>query len=205
MGKKDSNTEQEILETAEELFLEKGFAMTSTVEIAKKVGCNQALVHYYYRTKEKLFDAIFEKKIKMFATPFLHQIDYGVPFEERLSQLIAAHFDLIKENPKIPFLLINEFITNPKRLTRLGEKVIEIPKSLLKQFDSGLKKEIENGNIREIEPLDLLITIISLNVTLFLAAPIFKTVVKYSDKEFNRIIERRKQENVRIIMNSLKP
>jgi len=62
----DIPMEQLIVETAERLFLEKGFAMTSTTEIAKEIGCNQALVHYYFRTKAKLFEAIFEKKIKLF-------------------------------------------------------------------------------------------------------------------------------------------
>ena len=62
---KDISTEQLILEAAEKLFLEKGFAMTSTTEIARVAGCNQALVHYYFRTKENLFQSIFENKFRM--------------------------------------------------------------------------------------------------------------------------------------------
>ena len=64
--KNNQSMESIILETAERLFLEKGFAMTSTTEIAKEVGCNQALVHYYYRTKENLFNVIFEQKFNGF-------------------------------------------------------------------------------------------------------------------------------------------
>ena len=64
--KTEQSLEQTILEVAERLFLEKGFAMTSTTEIAKEVGCNQALVHYYFRTKDNLFNVIFEQKFKDF-------------------------------------------------------------------------------------------------------------------------------------------
>ena len=123
MLEKDSNTEQLIIETAERLFLEKGFAMTTTTEIAKEVGCNQALVHYYYRTKDKLFDAIFEKKIKMFISTLLQIGDDNIPFEEKLKRKIEAHFDMIKANPKIPFLFFNELTTNPKRIDNLKDKI----------------------------------------------------------------------------------
>ena len=57
--KENPTMEIQILETAEKLFLEKGFASTSTTEIAREVGCNQALVHYYFRTKENLFNTIY--------------------------------------------------------------------------------------------------------------------------------------------------
>ena len=64
--KNELSMEQAILETAENMFLNKGFAATSTTQIAREVGCNQALVHYYFRTKENLFNVIFEQKFKLF-------------------------------------------------------------------------------------------------------------------------------------------
>lgn len=67
---REQSMESIILETAERLFLDKGFALTSTTEIAREAGCNQALVHYYFRTKEQLFIRIFEEKIKIFAGAF---------------------------------------------------------------------------------------------------------------------------------------
>lgn len=68
---REQSMESIILETAERLFLDKGFALTSTTEIAREAGCNQALVHYYFRTKEQLFIRIFEEKIKIFGRGFL--------------------------------------------------------------------------------------------------------------------------------------
>jgi len=202
---KDNNTEQMILKTAEKLFLEKGFAMTSTTEIAKEVGCNQAMVHYYFRTKEKLFESIFENKMKNFIAPFLKPNVGNLPFEEQLKNLIEAHFDFIKNNPKIPFLFFNELLTNPKRQESLKNKIAQLPQSVISNFEKDLQAEVEKGNIRPMNIIDLLLTIISLNVTIFFASPLINTITNVSDDDFNNVIEHRKRENLLIIMRSLKP
>ena len=204
MGK-EHNNEQLILETAEKLFLDKGFAMTSTTEIAKEVGCNQAMVNYYYRTKEKLFQAIFEKKIRKFITPFLQDFDTDIPFEERVKRLVESHFDFIKESPKFPFLFFNELLTNPARLDSLKSSIAELPQLVLLRIGKDLQAEIEKGNIRPMNTIDLFVSIMSLNVAIFLMAPILRNIVNMSETEFNKIIENRKQENVLIILRSLKP
>ncbi len=204
-NKKDENTEQKIIDTAERLFLEKGFAMTSTTEIAREVGCNQALVHYYFRTKEKLFEAIFEKKIKMFVKPFLESKDEYKPFEERLKNLIENHYELIKANPKVPFLFLNELLTNPVRLESLRKKIGDLPKMLLAKIDEDLKTEIKKGTIRPMNTIDLFISILSLNITIFLISPVLKNIINLSDDELNNIIENRKNENVLMILRCLKP
>lgn len=202
---KDSTTEQMILETAERLFLNKGFAMTSTTEIAKEVGCNQAMVHYYFRTKDRLFEAVFEKKIIKFIAPFLQTINENKPFKERLILLIESHFDTIKDNPKIPFLFFNELLTNPTRLESFKNKFSELPQSVFLKLSKDLEEEVEKGTIRRMNIIDLLITIVSLNVSIFLLAPIFKNVTDMTDEAFNKLLEGRKQENVHIIMKSLQP
>jgi TetR/AcrR family transcriptional regulator len=203
--KKELTTEELILEAAEKLFLEKGFAMTSTTEIAKLAGCNQALVHYYYRTKDKLFEVIFEKKIQLFASKIITAGNPKLSFQERLKERIEAHFNILKENPGIPFLLLNEFTTNPERLKKLKSKIKELPVNLLKIFEQELENEIKKGHIRKIRAIDLLATMFSLNVTLFLMLPLTTIVAEASNIELNDFIEHRKKENVRIILQSLKP
>ena len=69
--KRGENTEAAILEAAEKLFMEQGFASTTTMQIAKRAGCNQALVHYYFRTKDNLFEKIFEEKVRFYRNEFL--------------------------------------------------------------------------------------------------------------------------------------
>lgn len=200
----EGNMEQAILETAERLFLDKGFALTSTTEIAREVGCNQALVHYYYRTKEKLFEKIFERMAKMMLAVMLKEDDASKPFEERLSGMIQNHFDLLLAHPKLPFLFFNELITNPKRLEMLASKLRIIPLTVLSQLKDQLNDEIRKGRIRPIAPETLLLNVVSLNVTPFLVKPIFKAMTDVSEKEYLRMLESRKMENVHIILSSLK-
>ncbi|HNU62688.1 MAG TPA: TetR/AcrR family transcriptional regulator [Methanofastidiosum sp.] len=204
MTKEKNNNEQMILETAERLFLEKGFAMTSTTEIAREVGCNQAMVHYYFRTKEKLFQAIFEKNAKLFITTLFQLSNEKISFEEKLKKIIEEHFEIIRKNPKLPFLFFNEINTNPQRMEFLA-KENSITNSMLSQFNKELQVEIEKGAIRQTNALDLMLSMISLNMILFISRPIFKLALKISDLEFEEIIENRKKENVLIILRSLRP
>lgn len=197
------NMEQSILEAAEKLFLDKGFSMTSTTEIAREAGCNQALVHYYYRTKDKLFEAIFERKFRKFVEPFLNTIQSDLPFEKHLIYLIESHFDLIKENPKVPFLLFNELWINPSRLEPLRMKLALEHQAYFEKLDKELQKEIKKGNYRNISIIDLMMTIFSLNVTLFLAGQILQEMTKMDEDTYNAFLLHRKKENVLIVLKSL--
>ena len=202
---KEQNMEEAILKTATRLFLEKGFKATSTTEIAKEVGCNQALVHYYYRTKDRLFEAIFKKKIKFFLGALLSIDNEELPYKEKLARKIESHFDAIRENPKLPLFFFNELSTNPKRLKEMRESLGELPQMALNQMESELNAEIEKGTIRKISIYDLLMSIVSLNIIGFLGEPIFKTITGLNDEQYQQLLDRRKKENVHIILNSLKP
>ncbi|HOW30407.1 MAG TPA: TetR/AcrR family transcriptional regulator [Bacteroidales bacterium] len=202
---KDISTEQLILETAEKLFLEKGFAMTSTTEIARVSGCNQALVHYYFRTKENLFQSIFENKFRMLISTLPIDNQSNKPFEEQLASIVEAHFELIRSNPKLPFLIFNELITNPQRLKTLKQRLGELPRPMFLQLQRQLQEEIDEGRIRQTNILDLLLTMLSLNVMIFLGTPIIQNVMQLSDNEINELYEHRKKENVMIILRSLRP
>ncbi len=202
--KPDYSTEQLILESAEKLFLEKGFALTTTTEIARVAGCNQALVHYYFRSKEKLFAAVFEKNARFFVTSLFQVQDENLPFEEKLKRKIELHFDWLRANPRLPFLFFNELIANPARLASLAQSLKEIPMSVIRPMQAELESEIAKGNIRPITAYDLIISMFSLNVMLFLASPIFRTLADFPDDEFEKFIDHRKKENVLIILRSLK-
>ena len=116
---RDQSTEQAIVTAAEELFLEHGYAKTSTVEIAKRAGCNQALVHYYFRTKENLFQEIFSKKILAFLRGVVSLDQQDLPFEQSIARLVESHFNLLHANPRLAFLVVSEMTTNPERLSSL--------------------------------------------------------------------------------------
>jgi AcrR family transcriptional regulator len=197
--------EQTILHMAERLFLEKGYAMTSTTEIAKAAGCNQALIHYYYRTKENLFEAIFEKKAAVFFEGFTTIDAASSSFEESLRRKIEAHFDMVRANPQLPFLIINELTTNPGRIESIKERIGKIAAGVFFPLEARLKEEIAAGRIRPISAYDLVINILSLNVMFFLASPIVRSALSLSDEEFELEVSARRRESVEAILRSLRP
>jgi TetR/AcrR family transcriptional regulator len=201
----DSN-EKTILRVAEKLFLKNGFSGTSTTEIAKEVGCNQALIHYYFRTKENLFNSIFEQKFKKFFQEiFVLNDQKPQTFTDKLKQLIEAHFDLISENPKLPLLIINELSRKKEHVNSMREKLQNIPEKLLSELNTGLAIEIAAGRIRSIELRDLIISILSLNISLFLLMPIVEELLPLNGEEKIKLIAHRRKEHVDIILNNLKP
>ena len=197
--------EQAILRAAERLFLDKGFALTSTTEIAREAGCNQALVHYYFRTKENLFEKIFEQKIRMLISNIFSIDREGGTFEEKLRRKIEAHFEILKKNPKIPFLVINEITTNPERIASLRDSIGELPLSVYATFEQDLQKEIAQGRVRETNALDLMFSALSLNLATFLVRPVLQNILGLTDEAMDGFLEHRKEENVKIILQSLKP
>ena len=202
---REQSMESIILETAERLFLDKGFALTSITEIAREAGCNQALVHYYFRTKEQLFIRIFEEKIKIFAGAFFSIDEKPGTFLEKLTRKIEAHFDIIAQNPKIPFLIINEITTNPQRIKALHKSIGEYPASIIRKVNEELEEAIAQGEVRPITVLDLILTVLSLNVLPQLLRPILEEVMPLPPEEVQKLIARRKEENVKLIINSLRP
>jgi AcrR family transcriptional regulator len=137
--------EERILEAAEELFLEQSFAKTTTGQIAKLAGCNQALVHYYYRTKENLFDKIFEEKARLLFSNLLNIETADMPFEEKIRTMVGVHFDFLRKNPRLAPFVLNEIMFNPARLRSLVDKLQQYPKSIFMQMEPRLNAEIERG------------------------------------------------------------
>jgi AcrR family transcriptional regulator len=202
---KDHTTEQQILEAAETLFYERGYAMTHTTDIARMVGCNQALVHYYFRTKEKLFESFFESKVRLFIMALVNSGDEEKDFESKLKKKIEVHFDMLRNHPRLPFLLFNEISTNPKKVEEYKTKLGDLPSLLLESLDKELEKQARLGNIIKISAIDLLITIISMNAIMFVASPIFKALTNAGEKEYEMMLDKRRSLNVEIILKYLKP
>ena len=200
------NMEQSILDAAEKLFLEKGFDSTSTTQIAKAVGCNQALVHYYFRTKDNLFNKIFENKFKaFFSQVFDIQGLSKMNFLDKIKHIVEKHFDLLLENPKLPMLILNELSRKKQNMDKLRESLHFYPEQLYAVINAELQTEIEAGRVRNITFMDVLITMISLNVSLFSIFPVAAEVLQMSEEQKKIMINHRRAENVTVVLTYLKP
>lgn len=205
MKKDDQNMELKILESAEKLFLEQGFLKTTTGQIAQLAGCNQALVHYYYRTKEQLFERVYEQKIQLLFSNFIAEVETCDSFEESITRMVRMHFRFLKENPMLPSFLLNECLNNPlERKSALKARLSVLIPTVKRRLEETLNREIAAGNIRPISVLDLLFSIISLNVMPFLVMPLFQTLSGSSDEEMQTLLAHREEETVNLILARLK-
>jgi AcrR family transcriptional regulator len=200
----ETSMEERILKAAEELFLEQSFAKTTTGQIAKLAGCNQALVHYYFRTKENLFDRIFEEKARLLFTGILKVESTELPFEEKIRAMIGAHFDFLRQNPRLVPFVLNELLFNPARLSSLVDKLQQYPRSIFAQLEPQLQAEIERGTVRPISALNAILTVVSLNIAPFFILPVIQKAAGLPDTVVDEMLEQRKQESIETVLARLK-
>ena len=204
--KNDLSMEQTILEVAEKLFLEKGFTSTSTTEIARVAGCNQALVHYYFRTKDNLFNTIFEKKFRMLFEHLYASPNFGnISFSEKVRHAVESHFDLLTNNPKLPLLVATELSRLPENLKNLRNKLQAVPFELFTRLNNELQQEIDEGRARKIELIDIIITMVTLNAGFFMLLPIANGILQLDEEHSKELLAHRRNENVQVILNYIKP
>jgi len=196
--------EKRILESAEKLFLEKGLALTSTTDIAREAGCNQALVHYYFRTKDRLFEEIYLKKILIFISSFMQIDEENISFEEKLKRKMESHYEMLLENPQLPFLFLNEMVTNPSRIKQVKEKLGTFPLPVYGQFERDLSEEIRKGKIRQVTPLNLILSALSFNIGVFLTKPLLTELLGMDEDAFMAFARERKDEGVRILLGGIR-
>lgn len=203
-----NNTEQLILEAAEQEFFTKGFGGARTAVIAEKAGVTHAMLHYYFRKKEYLFERIVAKNISLLAQTITAAMgNSDLPIVERLKSGIAAHFDLIAANPQLPRFFLNEVLSRPEHYHIMYERIKEVSEKL-----ATLQKDVDEASGRgEIEQVDirmLLISLLSLNVFPFIAYAFIEPVSNellggmMADRE--KYLAMRKAENIEMIMRRIK-
>jgi AcrR family transcriptional regulator len=206
MELKTNNKEQIILEVAEKLFIEKGYAGTKTTDIAKEAGVNHALLHYYFRTKENLFNQIFEQKVSQIWGSFTIAFDSDSSFFEKIKDVIETHFEVLNKSPKLPLFILREIVTDNDRKAFILKKLMPVGKNVYKKLKSAIREEMQKGAICPVKTTDLLLNIASLNVFAFVAAQVLFDLDAEKDRKRVRIfLEERKRNNVELIINSLKP
>ena len=170
---RNQNIEKRILWVAERLFLEKGFSGTSTTEIAKTVGCNQALIHYYFRTKEKLFWDVFSPKMEQVVEYLDAPLDESVDLFDRIANIIDFYFGILELDERLAPFIVNELIMHPGRWDTFRDRFLrsDSRSRAFKRFEGMVTEEIQKGTIHDVEAIDILLNIMSLTISTFIVAP----------------------------------
>jgi TetR/AcrR family transcriptional regulator len=205
MVPEDKKTEEIIFEAAKEVFTEKGFDGARMEEISQRAGINKSLLHYYYRSKEKLFNAIFELVMGDVFREASSTISSDVPFTKKVEFLVEMYINLIRRNPHIPIFIMSEMHRNPKGLISIFKSTPIVKNNGFKMFSDAIREEVRKGNIEPIEPEHLIINILGLCIFPVIAKPIIQTIIFNDDKQaYDQFIESRKKEVAKFIINSIK-
>ena len=199
------NTEQKIIEAAEQEFLIKGFDGARTTSIAAKAGVTHAMFHYYFRTKENIFEKIISQKLELLTKFIMESISLeNLSLEEKLQRIIDSHINFVSENPELPGFLVREIFNSPERFEILKARFETFAPLLIQNLQKDLDKGHEEGKYRKTDARILLIDIISLNIFPYMAAPLINAILKgyMNDKEIFK--ELRKKENLETIMRKIK-
>lgn len=196
-----ATTEARILESAKKVFYLKGLKGARMEEIAKEANINSALLHYYFRTKEKLYLRIFSDAISNLKGQMFDLLNRDMPLDEKITFFVDKYINFLIENPYLPMFIINELNQNPERIVEIFDIQKEIKNNfIIYQFND----EILKGNIRPVNFLHFIMNLLSLCIIPFLVKPIFKNTFELSEEQFKSIIMERKQLIPEIIIKWLK-
>lgn len=196
--------EQQILEAAEREFLKKGYDGARTTSIAKAAGVTHAMLHYYFRTKEQLFERFIDKKMSEVVPLLTHLFgNSDLPLVERIEKTISVHFDFVATNPDLPRFLINEILPYKERCDLFYSKVANFL-----YFFNNLQREVNEAAARgEVEQFNVLLlfqSILSLNIFPSLMANMIENLMSNNEQSMKEIFAQRKAENIELIMRRIK-
>lgn len=192
------NTETKILSAAKEVFISKGFDGARMQEIADTAQINKALLHYYFRSKENLFKAVFEDTLMQIGPVILEFVTAPIPFEVKIWKFVDDYIEIINKNPKLPLFILNEIRVNPDRFLNY----LHINELLDVQIlQDQLNQESEKGNYSQVDVRHFMVNVISLTIFPFVGKPIMQQVMRIPDDEWEDFLEERKKIIPQTIMN----
>lgn len=202
MKQKDTNTEAIILQTARAVFIEKGLAGARMQDIADKAGFNKALLHYYFTSKNKLFDIVFEQEFGNFFSHLAAILTAELPLFEKIEKIVLLDIERLTQFPGLPNFMLNEMSQNPDTIMkRMNKMPFEL---ILSAFQKQINGEVRKGIIKKVSAQQLLINIQSLCIFPFIARPMIKGFMQMDEKNYLAMIQKRKTEVAAFIIDAIK-
>jgi AcrR family transcriptional regulator len=201
-GELDTSTEEKIKAAARKLFTQKGYAATRTRDIATEAGINLALLNYYFRSKEKLFELVMMENMQHFMVSLTSIInDEKTTLEQKIETVVSNYIDMLTQQPDLPLFILSEIKANPERLImKMGVKEVLFKSVLFKQLQEAISK----GKVVPIHPLQFLMNLLGLSVFPFVASPLLQKVGDLKPKDFAALMQERKKMIPKWIKGMLK-
>jgi AcrR family transcriptional regulator len=207
---RDGDTERRILDAAHTVFLRTGTAGARMQEIAKEAGVNSALLHYYFRSKDRLAEAVFLRAAAQLLPVVAGVLASGQPLPDKVKAVVEIEHDRLARTPYLPAYIISELAHHPERITQLvsaltGSQPETLGRRLLRVVGDQIAEEVRTGRMRPIAPEQFLVNLISLCIFPFAARPMISALMGLDDKSFGRFIRERRETLPDFVLNAVRP
>ena len=187
---KDTSTEERIKAAARKVFHQKGFAGTRTRDIAEEAGINHAMLNYYFRSKEKLFEIVMmETMAQFFKGVNLMLNDESTSLNEKIDLIVSNYVDLLLKEPELPTFILNEVRPNPQAFVEQNPIKEALTHSVLtRQYAEAVAR----GEITEPNIMQAILNVIGLVIFPFIAKPILTSIVNIPEEQYKALMLQRK-------------
>ena len=209
-GARDGDTERRILDAARQVFMRRGTAGARMQEIAEEAGVNQALLHYYFRSKDGLSEAVFLDAANKLVPAVVQALSGEGTLARKIERFVHLYIDTVRKSPYLPGYILSEMHHNPDRIPTLLAKVAGSDAAsqagrLRRRLDEFLRAAAKAGEIRPIRAEQLVVNVVALCVFPFVARPILGAALEMTDRTFDQFLTERRAELPGFILNALRP
>lgn len=208
-SERNRQTEQRILAAARQVFVRRGTVGARMQEIAAEAGVNQALLHYYFRTKDHLAAVVFREAAARLLPAIAELLGSDASIEEKVESFVHLYIDSVRQNPFVPGYLVSELHQQPERLTALieaaGPGVRMAADAVRQRLGAQLSEAAVAGEIRAITAEQFFVNMVALCVMPFLARPLLHALLGMDPESFDRFLDERRAELPGFIIRGLRP
>jgi len=207
---RDTDTERRILDAAHIVFLERGTAGARMQDIAREAGVNQALLHYYFRSKDRLSEAVFRRAASQLFRSVIDVMASDAALEDKVARVVRLEIDHLRLAPSLPGYILSELTHHPERARQLISMLTgSAPEDIRRRVLAALRREIDErvraGTMREIAPEQFMVNLISLCIFPFAARPMLVALLGFDEHGFERFIAKRRQTLAPFFLRALRP
>jgi TetR/AcrR family transcriptional regulator len=198
----EKETEENIFLAAQSVFQKKGFDGARMQEIADEAGINKSMLHYYYRSKEKLFRRVFQAGAANIFPSLIRILESDMPIRQKVEAIVDFYYSTFSSSPFLPAFVVHEMNRNPRQFREFISSLnIRIPK----KFNDQIKTEIKAGRMIELEPHHFLMNVVSLCMMPMVARQMVQAIFRLDDGMYWEFLEERKEMISKIIFSGIQP
>jgi AcrR family transcriptional regulator len=206
----DGRTEQRILDAAHAVFLRRGTAGARTQEIAIEAGVNPALLHYYFRSKDRLAAAVFQRAARQLMPAVIAILGSEAELERKVAQVVDVELRQLSQAPYLPGYVISELTHHPERAAQLfsaaaGATPADVRSRVFKVLRAQINAHVKANRMHAIAPEQFVVNLLALCVFPFAARPMVMALLNLDQGGFNRFIARRRRELAPFFLRALRP